>query len=154
MIRTLVRILCILSVAFIFVHSVFAQVETYNVFMPLVVRPPAPPPDPTPACTPRAPAASEGARAWMDEPNPPQNATVTACVRLILSGKAIANTPAKITVRYKTTTSNYTGTSKGNGVAPISFQIGRATKGYRVVVEAVVTYQGKPYTAQTSFTPQ
>jgi hypothetical protein len=107
-------------------------------------------PLPTGACAINAPAAVEGAQAWVTYPAPTENTNEIVCVRLIVNGQVVSGAPATITVHYKTTDTEYTGTTGDDGVAQIVFDISRATSGFTVVVDASVGGQ----TAQTSFTTQ
>ncbi|WP_026370031.1 hypothetical protein [Kallotenue papyrolyticum] len=111
--------------------------------------PPAPPV--TGSCATNAPAPSEGAAAWVTNPTPPQNSDQTVCARLITGGQPRAGVRVTIDVQYKSTTSTYSGVTNDQGVASITFGIGRATVGY--TVDVVVRFD-TGQTARTSFTPQ
>ena len=125
---------------------------------------PAPQPTTTPTpvviapprgtCATNAPAPAEGAQAWAVDPQPSQNSNETICVRLIVGGQAISGATVSIDVKYKTTTSTYSGSTGSDGVASLTFGIGRATVGYTVQVVATARSGGQTYRAQTSFTPQ
>jgi hypothetical protein len=105
---------------------------------------------PTGECATNAPAPVEGAQAWVTDPAPTRNTDEIACVRLIVNGQLVPRAPVAITVHYRTTKSDYAGTTQDDGVAPITFDISHATIGYTVVIDASVGGQS----AQTSFTTQ
>lgn len=103
-----------------------------------------PKPTPTPA-----PAQSNvKVSASVDDVNPAQNSTIN----LIVAGPAGGKVSA--VCHYKSTDTLYSGTIGSNGKAVISIRIGRASKGYKVDIEVTVSYTGKTYSAEASFTPQ
>lgn len=115
---------------------------------------PATIPQPSGACAANAPTPAAGAQAWMVDAAPQSGANVTVCVRLIASGAAVSSATVDLRVAYKTTTTPYSGVTSSDGVATISFDTGNPTKGEPVNVNADVLYNGRTYTATTSFTPQ
>lgn len=82
--------------------------------------------------------------ATLDNTKPKQYSTVNLTVKGIPSGSY------KAVFHYKSTDTTYTGTIG----KPLPVKIGRAAKGYKVVVDVSASYKSKPYKAQTSFTPQ
>ena len=83
--------------------------------------------------------------ASLNNTKPKQNSTIYLTVKGLPNG-----TKYKAVFHYKSTTTTYTG--KVGTELPV--KIGRATKGYKVNVDVTATYNGKTYTAKTSFTPQ
>ncbi|SDN45887.1 hypothetical protein SAMN04488137_4522 [Fictibacillus solisalsi] len=82
--------------------------------------------------------------ATVDNTKPKQNATIHLMVKGLPSGSY------KSVFHYKSKDTVYTGTiGKSKAV-----KIGRAAKGYKVVIDVSSTYKGKKYTAKTSFTPK
>jgi hypothetical protein len=63
---------------------------------------------------------------------------------------SLPNSGMELRVKYKSTTTNYPGTTNGAGVGAVTFQIGSATKGYTVEVEVRVGGDTKCF---TEFTP-
>ncbi|KOO40328.1 beta-lactamase [Priestia koreensis] len=82
--------------------------------------------------------------ATLDNAKPKQNGTVNLTVKGLPSGSY------KAVFHYKSTNTTYTGTI---GKA-LPVKIGRAAKGYKVVVDISSAYKGKSYKTQTSFVPQ
>lgn len=114
---------------------------------------PTTPPSPA-ECAATDPGVAPGLTAWMDDATPEQYSYVTTCVRLVVNGQLIAGVPVKITVRFKSEPSVYTGTTGPDGVVAIEYYISRATLGYTVAVDAEAPYNGTTYRARTQFTPQ
>lgn len=83
----------------------------------------------------------------VDNKTPKQYSTVNLTVTGPVKGSV------KAVCRYKTTTTTYTGTVGSNGKVIIPIKIAKATKGYSVKVDVIVTSNGKSYTANTAFTP-
>ncbi len=111
--------------------------------------PPPPPPTPTPK-----PAPSCAVEAWVDNPNPSQNSTVTVFGKLTCDGAGVANAAMHTVWHYKSTNSTCDGTTGGDGVAACQRRIGRATIGYFVRIDVAITWNGRTYYASTGFTPQ
>lgn len=79
--------------------------------------------------------------------------TVTA--RLTRGGTGVGGAMLDTTWQYKTTASGCTGGPSGaDGTMACTRDISRATKGYTVTINVVVTYQGQTYRANTGFTPR
>jgi hypothetical protein len=114
------------------------------------------PPTPTLAppqgiCLQNAPAPIEGAQAWMTVPIPARYSNTTLCVRLIVGNRIVSGATASGVAHYRTKdTALGPATTGDDGIAQMTFNIGGATSGYTVVVDAIVN----GYHAQTSFTPQ
>ncbi|SLL15269.1 ComEC family competence protein [Mycobacteroides abscessus subsp. abscessus] len=99
---------------------------------------------PTSTSTTKKPAATYKLSAKLDNTKPKQNSTIHLTVKGIPKGTY------KAVFRYKSTTTTYKGTI---GKA-LPVKIGRAAKGYKVVVDISASYNGKTYKTQTSFTPK
>jgi len=91
--------------------------------------------------------------AWVDNPTPTQNSTVTVFGKFTIRSAGIAGVPMDTTWHYKSTDSRCDGVTDAQGIATCNREIGKATKGYTVKIDVVFTYEGKIYRAQTSFTP-
>jgi hypothetical protein len=149
---------CLMALSLFAVPFVTAQTPTHAVFVPLVIvgdPPPPPIPQPTGECAQNAPEPEEGAQAWVTNGYPHQLEDITLCVRLIVQGRIVFDAPASAVVHYKTTDRElgpaYT---NAEGVAALPFNIGGASRGYTVWIDALVSNQGRDYTAQTAFTPE
>ncbi len=116
---------------------------------------PVPPtPVPPPPATPTPVPVSCNIEAWVDNPNPSQNSTVTVFGKLTCNGAGVGNAQMRTTWHYKSTTSTCDGTTGSDGVAACQRRIGRATVGYTVRIDVAITWNGKTYYTSTSFTPQ
>lgn len=93
---------------------------------------------------PKPPVSTYKLTATLDNTKPKQYSTINLTVKGIPSGTY------KAVFHYKSTDTTYTGTIG----KPLPVKIGRAAKGYKVVVDVSASYKSKPYKAQTSFTPQ
>lgn len=82
--------------------------------------------------------------AAISNPSPAQNTEETLTV------KGQPGASFKAVCHYSSTVTAYRGTI-GN---PLSFKIGRAKKGYKVIIDITVMNNGKTYKTQTSFTPE
>jgi len=108
-------------------------------------------PQPTGVCSQNAPVPAEGAQAWMTVYAPARRSDTTLCVRLIVNGLAVNGATASGIAHYKTTNTDLgPAITSDNGTAAMTFNIGGATSGYMVPVDATVNGQN----ATTSFTPQ
>lgn len=95
------------------------------------------------------------ATASISNATPTQNSTVTVTVKVIDSNnKAIPNANVKLKLAYKSTTTEYEGTTDANGNATLTFKIGRAAKGFTVNGDITVTANGLTTSTSTAFTPQ
>jgi hypothetical protein len=101
---------------------------------PPAVAPPAANPPAAPSCT-----------VSMSDPAPPDGGDETAMVR-----STEPNAPVAVSVAYKTTTTPYSGTTDVSGNASITFDIGRPTVGFTVIVTVNVGNAR----CTSSFTPQ
>ncbi|MBT2701383.1 MBL fold metallo-hydrolase [Bacillus sp. ISL-40] len=93
---------------------------------------------------PKPPVSSYKLSATLNNTKPKQNSTIYLTVKGIQSGTY------KAVFHYKSTNTTYSGTI---GKA-LPVKIGRAAKGYKVVVDVSTSYKGKAYKTQTSFIPQ
>ncbi len=112
------------------------------------------PPTPTPGTLPTeisGPVVE--VTAWVDNPTPTQNSTVTVFGKFTIGNAGIAGVPMDATWRYKSTDSYCDGVTDAQGIAICNREIAKATKGYTVRIDVVFVYEGKTYRAQTSFTP-
>ena len=100
----------------------------------------APLPPPT-----HAPVPAATCTASMANASPVQGASVTVNVQSSLPNASIV-----LVAHYKTTDSTYSGATGPNGSGSVSFQTGRPTIGYEVVVNVTV---GANARCSTSFTP-
>ncbi len=112
---------------------------------PTPVPPPQPTPTPAPSCT---------VEAWVDNPNPPQNSTITVFGKLTCDGAGVANASMHTVWHYRTTTVTCDSTTDGDGVAACQRHISRAKIGYFVRIDVAITWNGRTYYASTGFTPQ
>jgi hypothetical protein len=122
---------------------------------------PQPRPDTAPTlvigCPENAPAAAEGAQAWVSNPQPQApGSTNTLCARLTLGGAAAAGAQVSAVAHF-----NYGDLKIGpantgaDGQAQIDFNIDKARN--RFVVSIDVTFKaadGQTYTATTNFRPR
>lgn len=92
--------------------------------------------------------------ASVSNPSPSQYSTESVRVNAAVNGQPVQGAQVKITAHYKSTDSTYTGTTGTSGTASIPFSIGRASIGYTVKVDVVVTYHGVTKTTSTAFTPK
>ena len=144
-----------------------AHADTGPLYLPVVLAGvtwplPTPTPSPTPTPTPLPPTPPNAANlhcttrpcsqlcAWISDPAPQQNSTVTAYARLILAGAPVPGQLVTTTWHYKSTTPVETCTTASDGIAACARQIGRATAGYTVLVDVAAG----ALSASTWFTPQ
>lgn len=88
---------------------------------------------------------------------PCQNSSITYTARVVTytNRKPMQGATVTFKVKYKTTTTPYSaGKTNADGRVAKSFTIGRATPGYKVVINATAKKEGKVATATTSFTPK
>lgn len=86
--------------------------------------------------------------ARVDNTKPKQNSTIKLAV------KGPANAKVRAVLHYKSKDTDYNGTIKDNGELTIPINIGRASAGYKVVIDVEASYKGNTYKDQTSFTPK
>ncbi|WIF93991.1 ComEC/Rec2 family competence protein [Caminicella sporogenes] len=84
----------------------------------------------------------------IDNPNSEQGSTINLIVNGPSKGKVRA------VAHYKSKNTKYTSVIDSSGRAVIPMKIGRAAKGFKVIVDVVVNYKGKEYKTNTSFTPK
>ena len=95
------------------------------------------------------------ATATIDDANPDQNEEVTVMVTVKdQNGYAVNGANVHLSLSYKSTDTVYEGTTNANGIAALSFKIGRAAAGFTVNGDITVSANGKTATTQTAFTPQ
>lgn len=108
--------------------------------------------------TPPAPsniASNIQANATIDDANPDQNEEVTVMVTVKdQNGYAVNGANVHLSLSYKSTDTVYEGTTNANGIAALSFKIGRAAAGFTVNGDITVSANGKTATTQTAFTPK
>jgi competence protein ComEC len=95
-----------------------------------------------------APIPTTQVTASVDNPTPTQNSTI----KVTVTGPVGAT--VNLLCHYKSTTTPYSGVIGSDGKAVISVPIGRASIGYKVLVDVAISYNGQNYTAQTSFVPR
>ncbi len=112
---------------------------------------PAPPPAPVPSPV----ADNFQVTSSVSNTSPTQNSRVTVTARLTNNGQGVAGATLNTTWHYKTTTPGCTGSpSGGDGTMSCTRDISTAGKGYTVVIDVVVSYQGRTFATSTSFTPR
>jgi hypothetical protein len=95
-----------------------------------------------------------GLRATVSDATPRRESTVTAkAVVHDSTGRAVAGLPVTFAWRFRTATFTYAATTDSAGVARVSRNIGRSTRGYRVSVTVKTFSSGSARTAATSFVP-
>jgi hypothetical protein len=87
--------------------------------------------------------------ARMSNSSPTDYSTVDVIVDTGLNGASVT-----ATAHYKTTDTTHTRAAGNNGEATIPFHIGRATVGYRVVVDVTASGAGSTRSCSTAFTPR
>jgi hypothetical protein len=112
----------------------------------------APPPAPPTATAARGGAIHVSAR--VSDATPKRYSKVTVSGTVTAGGKPVSGVAMQATWHFKTGTGVCTGRSNARGEASCSRFVGRATVGYRVVVEVAFTVAGKSYTTETGFVPQ
>lgn len=95
------------------------------------------------------------ATASIDQSAPTQNSTVTVTVEVKDSNGAPVNgAHVSLNLHYKSTDTLYEGTTNSNGIALLTFKIGRAAKGFTVNGDITITAGEQTTSASTAFTPQ
>ena len=89
----------------------------------------------------------------MQHPNQNEEVTVMVTVK-DQNGYAVNGANVHLSLSYKSTDTVYEGTTNANGIAALSFKIGRAAAGFTVNGDITVSANGKTATTQTAFTPQ
>ncbi len=110
------------------------------------------PPSPSPS---PSPVANYQVSATVSDTSPTQNTRVTVTGRLTNNGQGVTGATMATTWHYKTTAPGCTGgPSSADGTTSCTRDISTATKGYTVVIDVQITYQGQTFTTSTSFTPR
>lgn len=93
--------------------------------------------------------------AEIDNEHPAQNGKVTVTVKVTdEKGHPISGANVRLLLHYKSTKTEYEGTTDGSGISELSFRIGRATKGYTVKGDITVTAGDGSGKADIQFTPE
>jgi len=103
---------------------------------------------PVQAATSKVVQATVKVSAGVNNKTPIQNSTVNITV----NGPKVSS--VKIICHYKSTNTTYKATIGSSGKVEVPVKIGRAAKGYNVVVDVSVNYKGKVYASKTSFKPR
>jgi len=112
-------------------------------------------PAPKPATPPAQKAESIKATATIDNETPQQNESLTVKVHVKdEAGKPVQGAQVTLTLAYKSKDTVYSAVTGSDGIAVLTFKIGRAAKGFTVIGDISVQAGGKTAMAQTSFTPQ
>ena len=94
-------------------------------------------------------------KAWVSNTRPKQNTKITAyCEVTDKNGQPIRGVRVTFKWKYKTSTKTITSMTDNNGIASVSRRIGRAVKGYKVIIEITAQYNKVTEKVKTSFTPQ
>ena len=101
----------------------------------------------TTATVPASEPGSLSCSASMSDSTPSDNSTTDVIV------DTAAGASVTTTAHYKSTNTTHTATANGNGVATVAYEIGRATPGYKVVVDVSVSAGAATASCSTSFTP-
>ncbi len=109
---------------------------------------------PAASCLPAGSNVTDLVQACVDKATPSQRTDVTVFGRLVVGGKPASGVAMNTTWHYKSKDSFCDGTTGADGVASCSLTTGSATSGFKVDIDVVFKYNGKTYTATTSFTPQ
>lgn len=95
------------------------------------------------------------ATATIDNATPNQNQTVAVTVRVTDSeGNPVQGATVDLNLHFKSTDTQYSATTNTDGVAVLSFRIGRAASGYTVNGDIRITAGSQTTTTSTAFTPQ
>lgn len=116
---------------------------------------PIPTSEPTPEPTPAEKQALNVSSEISNE-SPTQNSSVTVTVKVSdANGNPVSGALVDLSLKYKSTKSDYSGVTDSNGVAEITFGIGRATKDYVVRGTIVASHDDHALGIDSvSFTPQ
>ncbi len=136
-------------------YSINPQFPFLVVYLPFIGLPMSPTLTPMPTMPPGANVScntnlAPQLCAWVIDPNPAKNSTVTVYGQFIMNGITQPGQVMSATWHFKSTTSTCSGTTDTTGIASCSRAIGSATTGYQVNVD--VSIGG--YTATTWFTPK
>lgn len=127
-----------------FVHTPVAKTQTAA---PVVV-------PVTTQTTESSSVSSLKAIATIDNASPNQNEEVTVTVTVKdENGTAVDGVNVHLNLAFKSKDTAYEGVTNVNGVASISFRVGRAAEGFTVNGDITISHNGTTTNAQTSFTP-
>lgn len=130
------------------VHKPVAKRKTTTPAQPKT--PTTPPPASSGAAT-----TSLKAAATIDNASPNQNEEVTVTVTVKdQNGKPVNGANVQLILEFKSKDTPYDSVTNANGVATLSFTIGRAAEGFTVNGDITVSYNGQTTSTQTSFTPR
>ncbi|MFJ7826135.1 MBL fold metallo-hydrolase [Psychrobacillus sp. NPDC096623] len=128
-----------------FAHTPKAKTQTAT---PVVV----------PVTQPDAESSSPGslkATATIDNASPNQNEEVTVTVTVKdQNGAPVNGANVHLNLAFKSKDTIYESLTNANGVASMSFRIGRAAEGFTVNGDITISHNGTTTTAQTGFTPR
>jgi hypothetical protein len=91
--------------------------------------------------------------AWVSDPAPKRNTTITLYAALIRDGIWISGVPMHTTWHFWSGSYSCDGVSGPDGVASCSLYIGNPMEDYTIRVDVDFTYQDEHYYGYTSFTP-
>ncbi len=90
----------------------------------------------------------------IDETKPKQNSDITITVNVTSNGNPVKGANISVLNHYKSTKTSYDGITDENGIAEISYGIGRASVDFEVKVEVLATKENIEAKAETAFVPQ
>ncbi|WP_075618888.1 MBL fold metallo-hydrolase [Paenisporosarcina indica] len=94
------------------------------------------------------------ASATIDNSSPNQNEEVTVTVTVKdQNGKPVNGANVHLNLEFKSKDTPYDSVTNANGVATMSFKIGRAAEGFTVNGDITISYNGTTTTTETGFTP-
>ena len=128
-----------------FAHT---PVETTQTTTPVVV-------PVTPPATETSSMGSLKATATIDNASPNQNEEVTVTVTVKdQNGTPVNGANVHLNLAFKSKDTPYESVTNANGVASMSFKVGRAAEGFMVNGDITISHNGTTTTAQTGFTPR
>lgn len=90
----------------------------------------------------------------IDETKPKQNSDITVMVNVTSNGNPVEGANISVLNHYKSTKTSYNGITDENGIAEISYGIGRASVDFEVKVEVLAIKGNIESKAETAFAPQ
>lgn len=116
----------------------------------------------TPVVAPVTPPATESkslgslkATATIDNASPNQNEEVTVTVTVKdQNGTPVNGANVHLNLAFKSKDTPYESVTNANGIASMSFKVGRAAEGFTVDGDIIITHIGTTTTAQIGFTPR
>lgn len=113
------------------------------------------PPPPAAPSTESAQTTGLKTTATIDNASPNQNEEVTVTVTVKdQNGKPVNGANVHLNLEFKSKDTPYDSVTNANGVATMSFRIGRAAEGFTVKGDITVSHNGTTASAQTGFTPR